>query len=390
MRLVGAFLVVLGCLLLAADGTRWDVLLVALPSGGPGGGKHGLEASEVAGFALALAGGRGALEAPKLASGAGRRRWPHHGGDADQSLGVRGQGWEPASFRFTRLRAAMGCILPRMVARTAFRRPTIVIFLIVLGALAVPAASATPRFHVECPFHHFNGDDPIVFPGVQNPPAGHLHTFLGNKSTNYRSTYRSLRQAGTNCGKRADKGAYWMPAVYKNGHRVKPTDGDFYYRGSTSPLGAIHAFPKGLKIIAGSKDATRPPSTKIVGWSCFGSAGTARPRMRDCGQADVKVLIHFPSCWDGQHTDSSDHKSHMRYSIRVGDRHVCPKSHPVPVPELSYSIRLPFHNGRHVHLSSGPFYTMHADFWNAWNQRVLRRLVDKCLHAGIECPSFEA
>ena len=46
MRLVGAFLVVLGCLLLAADGTRWDVLLVAPPSGGPGGGKHCLEASE--------------------------------------------------------------------------------------------------------------------------------------------------------------------------------------------------------------------------------------------------------------------------------------------------------------------------------------------------------
>jgi len=53
---MGVLLVVLGCLLLAADGTRWDVVLVALPSGGPGGGKHGLEASEVAGFALALAG----------------------------------------------------------------------------------------------------------------------------------------------------------------------------------------------------------------------------------------------------------------------------------------------------------------------------------------------
>jgi hypothetical protein len=56
MRLVGAFLVVLGCLLLAADGTRWDVLLVALPSGGPGGGAHGLQASEVIGFVLALMG----------------------------------------------------------------------------------------------------------------------------------------------------------------------------------------------------------------------------------------------------------------------------------------------------------------------------------------------
>jgi hypothetical protein len=56
MRLIGAFLVVVGCLLLAADGTRWDALLVALPSGGPGGGKHGLEASEVIGFVLALMG----------------------------------------------------------------------------------------------------------------------------------------------------------------------------------------------------------------------------------------------------------------------------------------------------------------------------------------------
>jgi hypothetical protein len=62
----------------------------------------------------------------------------------------------------------------------------------------------------------------------------------------------------------------------------------------------------------------------------------------------------------------------------------------VAVPELSFSIRLPFHNGRRVHLSSGPFYTMHADFWNAWKQRRLRRLVDRCLHGGIECPSFEA
>jgi hypothetical protein len=266
----------------------------------------------------------------------------------------------------------------------------IILFLIVLGAVIAPTASATPRFHVECPFHHFNHSDPIVFPGVRNPPEGHLHTFLGNKSTNAFSTYRSLRRAGTTCGLRADKGAYWFPAVYKNGHKVKPTDGDFYYRARTEPLSAIRAFPKGLKIIAGNKNATRPQSTKVVGWSCFRSAGTEEPRMRDCGQADVKFLVHFPSCWDGVHKDSKDHKSHMAYPIKVGDHKACPKSHPVPVPELSYSIRLPFHNGRHVHLSSGPFYTMHADFWNAWKQRKLRQLVDKCLHAGIECPSFEA
>ena len=277
-----------------------------------------------------------------------------------------------------------------MVPRTAFRRATLAIFLIALAAFAAPTSSATPRFHVECPFHHFNGDDPIVFPGVQAPSEGHLHTFMGNKSTNFRSTYRSLRRAGTTCGLRADKGAYWFPAVYKNGNRVKPTDGDFYYRARTEPLSAIRPFPKGLKIIAGDKNATGPQSTKVVGWSCFRSAGTEESRMRDCGRADVKFLVHFPSCWDGVHKDSPDHKSHMAYPVNKGDHKACPANHPVPVPELSFSIRLPFHNGRHVHLSSGPFYTMHADFCNAWKQRKLRRLVDKCLHGGIECPSFEA
>ena len=277
-----------------------------------------------------------------------------------------------------------------MPPRTAFRRATLAIFLIALAAVAAPTGSATPRFHVECPFHHFNGDDPIVFPGVQNPVEGHLHTFMGNKSTNFRSTYRSLRRAGTTCGLRADKGAYWFPAVYKNGNRVKPTDGDFYYRARTEPLSAIRPFPKGLKIIAGDKNATSPQSTKVVGWSCFGSAGTEEPRMRDCGQADVKFLVHFPSCWDGVHKDSPDHKSHMAYPVKKGDHKACPAKYPVAVPELSFSIRLPFHNGRRVHLSSGPFYTMHADFWNAWKQRRLRRLVDRCLHGGIECPSFEA
>jgi hypothetical protein len=113
--------------------------------------------------------------------------------------------------------------------------------------------------------------------------------------------------------------------------------------------------------------------------------------MRDCGKSLVKVLIKFPSCWDGVRKDSLDHKAHMRYSIKLSDgRRGCPKSHPVPVPELTYSITLPFHDGNGVTLSSGKPFTMHADFINAWNQTVLRRLVERCIHAGIECTSFDA
>jgi hypothetical protein len=255
--------------------------------------------------------------------------------------------------------------------------------------LSAPPAFASARFHIECPFHHHKADDPIVSPN--QPGASHLHAFFGNKSTNAFSTYRSLRGAGTNCGLLGDKGAYWIPAVYKNGNLVRATDADFYYRGVTSPLSAIRAYPPGLKIVAGDGHATGLQSTKVVAWSCQGSSGTGLATMRDCGSSLVKVLIKFPSCWDGVHKDSADHKSHMHYSIKKGGgRRGCPKSHPVPVPELTYSISLPFHNGSNVHLSSGPFYTMHADFVNSWVQKSLRRLVDRCIHAGIECSSFEA
>jgi hypothetical protein len=255
--------------------------------------------------------------------------------------------------------------------------------------LSAPPAFASARFHIECPFHHHRMDDPIVYP--RQPGASHLHAFFGNKSTDAFSTYRSLRHARTNCGHRGDKGAYWMPAVYKNGSLVRAVDADFYYRGATSPLSAIRPFPPGLKIIAGNSHATRPQSTRVVAWSCKGSSGTGRATIRDCGSRLVKVLIKFPSCWDGVHKDSADHKSHMHYSIKKGNgRRGCPRSHPVPVPELTYSITLPFHDGRNVHLSSGARYTMHADFFNSWVQLALRRLVDRCIHGGIECPSFDA
>jgi hypothetical protein len=274
------------------------------------------------------------------------------------------------------------------------RRPLSALFALVALAtsvvpLSAPPAFASARFHIECPFHHYNEDDPIVYP--RQPGASHLHAYFGNKSTNAFSTYRSLRNARTNCGHRGDKGAYWIPGVYKNGSLVRAVDADFYYRGVTSPLNAIRPFPPALRIVAGNSRATGLQSTHVIAWSCAGSSGTGQATMRDCGGSLVKVLIKFPSCWDGLHKDSSDHKSHMHYSIRKGGgRRGCPRSHPVPVPELTYSITLPFHDGANVQLSSGPFYTMHGDFFNSWVQRALRRLVHRCIHAGIECTSFDA
>ena len=95
---------------------------------------------------------------------------------------------------------------------------------------------------------------------------------------------------------------------------------------------------------------------------------------------DVKTFlelhVNFPDCWDGKRLDSPDHTSHMAYSRD----YVCPASHAVKVPLIRMMIRYPITDGREVELASGGQLTGHADFMNAWNQRVLARLVDECFH----------
>ena len=251
--------------------------------------------------------------------------------------------------------------------------------------LWVTPALASARFHIECDFHHLRRDDPIAHHG--HPGMSHLHEFFGNTSTDAHSTWLSLRRAGTTCNNKADKAAYWMPALYKNGTVVRAVAGHFYYRGVHRNLGLVKAFPPGLKIIAGNMHAMKTQSTRVVAWSCQGSSGTGQATIRDCGAGGrVKALIKFPSCWDGRRKDSPNHKSHMAYATRLGGGlRGCPRKHPVPVPELTMAISFPIRNGSGVKLASGPFYTLHADFFNAWNQTVLKKLIQNCIRANREC-----
>jgi hypothetical protein len=90
----------------------------------------------------------------------------------------------------------------------------------------------------------------------------------------------------------------------------------------------------------------------------------------------LELHINFPDCWDGKHLDSLDHQSHMAYSRN----YVCPASHPVKVPLIRLMIRYPLRSGSGVVLSSGGQLTGHADFFNAWDERALARLVADCFH----------
>ena len=64
----------------------------------------------------------------------------------------------------------------------------------------------------------------------------------------------------------------------------------------------------------------------------------------------------------------------------------CPSTHPYPVPMLQTNIEFPIPPGTRGKVSLSSDHgapggsTMHADFFNAWDQARLEHLVDTCLN----------
>jgi hypothetical protein len=238
---------------------------------------------------------------------------------------------------------------------------------------------ADGEFFFPCTVDHRSMDDPIVYP--RQPGATHMHDFVGNRSTNAYSTARSLHRARTSCRVKKDKSAYWFPEVSRNGHFLEPVKIHVYYRNGVSRVPS--RFPFGLKIVEGDSHATsaQPSWERREFWMCQGG-GRHYVRPPNCVNWLVLQVI-FPQCWDGVHLDSPDHHSHMAYPN--GDS--CPRSHPVAVPRVQLQVAYDIHNARSrggIGLSSGSIYSLHADFFNAWNERALARLVDDCFH-GRRC-----
>jgi hypothetical protein len=236
------------------------------------------------------------------------------------------------------------------------------------------------QFVVECRFSHAGPDDPIVFPG--RPGASHLHHFFGATSTDADSTPDSLRRSPTTCQSGADTAAYWAPALYVDGAPVEPTLLNAYYRpGPGVPPEDVQAHPAGLAIIAGDPGAHGPQPLNVVGWHC-GASPVLSPDPPDCPDTTPLALrVTFPDCWDGEHLDSTDHRSHM--ALSQDGR--CPGSHPVPVPQLVVDIHYPVTGTPDLALASGTVHSAHADFFNGWDQAALEREVAACINRSLVC-----
>ena len=237
-----------------------------------------------------------------------------------------------------------------------------------------PSANANGVFAVDCERTERKPLDPIVMPGM--PGMSHMHDFFGPSRVDDSAKPIELTKGSSSCRLSQDHSAYWMPTMYD---RYRLVDGQYlqaYYRFG----GGESVMPKGLVMIAGDASRTKT-NPQWSSWSCWpgGKYGLTLPP--PCMQKDHWLLseVDFPSCWDGVHLDSSNHKSHVTYP--AGTR--CPKTHPVRIPQLvlfrNY-VADPVWNGfsRNIFLASGPAGSLHADFVSGWDRADFQALMKRC------------
>ena len=249
-------------------------------------------------------------------------------------------------------------------------------------AADTPPPAQYQEMHADCTVNHRLSDDPIVFPAIAG--ASHNHTFIGNPTTNAFSTPDSLVGGASSCEDPLDASGYWFPTLYQNGVPLIPDKPVIYYKSGVKDYRTVQPFPAGFKLLVG--DAHNMVPANFTGnWKCPGFTGTNFPASCPSGTSLV-VRLQAPSCWDGVHLDSADHKSYMAWPVKG----VCPADHPVPLPMLEAKIPYPLASGNTsgLTLASGPAYTFHYDFMNGWNAARQAHLVDYCIHGGRQCNGY--
>ena len=260
----------------------------------------------------------------------------------------------------------------------------------VVPSTAVPPATSPPvthrEFQANCPVSRPNlNDDPIVFPGL--PGASHSHTFMGNRTTDAHSTLASLQAGGTSCITPGDRTGYWMPTLLNGSTAVQP-DGPqvIYYKSGVIDYRSVRPFPPGLRYVVGSPTATRDEFRyapgAVEGFECGDSVFNWDIPANCVAGSRLNLRYQAPSCWNGLHLDSPDHKSHMSYPVNG----VCPASHPVAVPMIEFKMAWPVSGDlSQARFSSGRGFSFHYDVYNVWDPATLAALVRHCINGGLQC-----
>lgn len=261
-----------------------------------------------------------------------------------------------------------------------------------MGPAADPPLPVNPTRHIgpqgrvgqfvaSCDYTHSSFDDPIVW--RDQPGRSHRHEFYGALDVDASSRPEELVERETSCDKTADKAAYWHPTLYDHGEPVVATELHAYYRAAPGvDPSDVEPFPFGIALVTGDMMATEPQEGEATGWTC-GTSDKLSDDAPECPPtAHLTLVLTFQDCWDGEHLDSEDHRSHVTYS----EDGACPDTHPVHLPQLVVTVEFPIHGpGHDLSLASGNLYSAHGDFLNAWEPAGLAREVDACIRRDLVC-----
>lgn len=243
---------------------------------------------------------------------------------------------------------------------------------------------------------HNNPDNFIVAPGVRNG-AHHLHDYVGNLSTDAFSTDQSLAAAGTTC-RFGDRSTYFWPVLRDRkvddnlgdqdgnvGRVLRPRSVTLQFRGN--PVSRVTAMPRFLRLITGdAKAATNGGANARAQWSCTGFTNRVTTQYPLCPRfSQVVRILDFPSCWDGQNTDSANHRTHVVFPGQGG---ACPQGTRA-VPQLRMILTYTVPQGPSYALDAFPEQrhnpvTDHADFANVMPDRLMAFAVG-CINRGRRC-----
>jgi hypothetical protein len=228
-------------------------------------------------------------------------------------------------------------------------------------------------------------DDSIVAPGVPGG-ADHPHTFQGNKYAAVdasRMTSSNMSTAGTTCFDPDDESGIWAPVFVTNGVYYGASMSYYVAANGANPDGIanrrIQMYPPGFAAIFHKGD---PGVT--VRWRCGNEPNgvyTSPPTTANCTASTFSMEIDTPNiCWDGEHLDSADHRSHFRNNLAGGS---CPADFYIRLPQQQAGFKYAraamggrLSSDHDPTLPAG--YSAHYDYKALWEQNGGNQLV-RCL-----------
>ncbi|MGW7369067.1 DUF1996 domain-containing protein, partial [Streptomyces sp. NPDC054841] len=257
----------------------------------------------------------------------------------------------------------------------------------------------------------FNPDNVIVAPGVSNG-AHHMHDYVGNQANDAFASDDELANGATTCRDQGDRSTYYWPVLrLQNGQDENDAQADGGGKDKNvgriltpaqvtlnfvgSPVSKVTAMPRFLRIITGDAKAfVNGNANANASWSCTGFEDRQlKDKYPVCPQGSKVVrTFKFQSCWDGQNTDSANHRTHVAFADENGRCQNGFRAIPQLVQRIVYDVPPPAFGGDNPSVFAVDSFpeqlhkpvTDHGDFINVFDDSLMRELVD-CINDGREC-----